>query len=147
MNLKWKFGKFNTLNLDELYSIMAARQEVFVVEQNLNYIDADDIDQPSWHCCGWDGKNLAAYLRVLPPDLKYPEPTIGRVLTTGKYRGKSVGIQLMEKALFFIEKELGTPHVSMAAQEYLTKFYQKFGFEVVSSPFLDEGIQHVHMRK
>ncbi len=40
---------FYELSLDELYAIMVLRQEVFVVEQNCPFVDADGKDQLAWH--------------------------------------------------------------------------------------------------
>jgi len=49
--IKYRCLKFGELNLYELYAIMALRQEVFVVEQNCPYIDADGSDQQSYFLC------------------------------------------------------------------------------------------------
>ena len=39
--MNWLFKEFEQLSLGELYDIMALRQEVFVVEQDCPYLDAD----------------------------------------------------------------------------------------------------------
>ena len=60
MNVNWIFKKFDDLSVTELYAIMQLRNEVFVVEQNCVYQDADDKDQKSWHLAGWFGDELVA---------------------------------------------------------------------------------------
>ena len=42
--------KFNELSAAEIYEILKARSEIFVIEQNINYQDMDDIDYDSLHC-------------------------------------------------------------------------------------------------
>ncbi len=42
MELHWKYTPFKDLSVDELYAIMRLRNEVFVVEQNCVYQDADN---------------------------------------------------------------------------------------------------------
>ena len=92
---------FEQLSLGQLYKIMKLRQEVFVVEQNCPYLDADDKDQESFHLVSWDENGEAlAYVRLLPKGLSYPEyASIGRVVTSAKIRRSGGGKQLMQEAL------------------------------------------------
>jgi ElaA protein len=58
MQLNWAFKKFDGLSSAEIYSIMQLRNEVFVVEQNCVYQDADDKDRrefpiPKPALAGW----------------------------------------------------------------------------------------------
>ena len=91
IEIQWQWKAFNELSLNELYDIMKVRQAVFVLEQDCIYQDLDDLDQKSWHLMGWN-KNpsaksqLVAYLRVVFPNYKYQEPSIGRVLTIQGFR-------------------------------------------------------------
>ena len=39
------------------------------------------------------------------------------------------------------------PTVHLAAQAHLVGFYASFGFEPVSEPYDDDGIDHVDMRR
>ena len=48
----WKMKYYNELSTDLLYQILKVRQEVFVVEQQCNYLDADEFDQFSYHLMG-----------------------------------------------------------------------------------------------
>jgi ElaA protein len=47
MQLEWKYKSFNELSVTELYTILQLRNEVFVVEQNCVYQDADNYDKKS----------------------------------------------------------------------------------------------------
>ena len=74
MQIKWDFKSFSELNIDELFNIMVLRQEVFIVEQDCPYMDADVKDQKSHHLLGYslDG-SLVAYLRLVQPGISYEE--------------------------------------------------------------------------
>jgi len=44
--INWSFKQFDNLTPHELYSVLQLRNEVFVVEQNCVFQDADNKDQP-----------------------------------------------------------------------------------------------------
>jgi ElaA protein len=143
--VEWRWQTMETLSKRELYAILAARQEVFVVDQKIRYVDADGKDFTSYHLSGWQNDELVAYLRVIP----YNAGTykIGRVLTRLAYRGRGHGEALMHELLRVVPLQLGSCHLTMAAQLYLEKFYQKFGFVSEGDVFLEEGIQHITMSR
>lgn len=144
--MDWRFKTFKELSLEELYEILALRQKVFVVEQDCAYLDADDLDQDCWHLSGWsDSGKLLAYLRVMPPNMRYKELSIGRVLTSPDARGSGHGKQLTSIALDEIESKLGSQPIRISAQHYLEKFYQGFGFQTVSEIYQEDNIPHVEM--
>ena len=99
MQLNWVYKSFNELTVEELYAILQLRNEVFSVEQNCVYQDADDKDQPALHFCGWDENKLAAYCRILPKGISYAHPGIGRVVTSLQYRKGGYGRELMQLAV------------------------------------------------
>src|SRR5436190_13419240 len=99
MELKWIYKPFAELTAAELYGIMQLRNEVFVVEQNCVYQDADNKDKASWHLSGWDDDKLVAYCRILPPGLAFAEPSIGRVVSSPLYRKTGAGRMLMKIAI------------------------------------------------
>lgn len=136
--------RFNDLTLDELYDIIQARIEVFVMEQNILYQDLDGIDHQSTHLFIKEGENLAAYLRIIDAGVKYPEVSIGRVLTMMPYRRKGLSRILMQEAIRLI-RETYSGNIKIEAQAYLEDFYKSIGFESVSRPFILEGIPHVSM--
>lgn len=150
MSYEWHWKNYEELSKTKLYQILAARQEVFVVEQDIAYVDCDNKDQHSWHCWATSSENpekIAAYLRVVKAGFKYKETAIGRVLTTKEHRGKGIGKEIMRFTLDKIAEELGDEPVRISAQGYLEKFYNDFGFESVSDVYIEEGIEHIEMLK
>ena len=67
MQLHWLLKKFDDLTTTELYAVLKLRNEVFVVEQNCIYQDADDKDLLCYHFMGWSNGMLVAYTRIIPP--------------------------------------------------------------------------------
>jgi ElaA protein len=128
---------------------MILRQRVFVLEQNCAYLDADGVDRRAWHLFAREPHTgaLAAYLRVPHAGIKYPELSIGRVVSSPEARKSGAGRALMAEALKRITAEFGgtTPAIRISAQSYLERFYQSFGFETVSEPYLEDNIPHVEM--
>lgn len=147
--MNWQWLLFEELSREDLFEVLKVRQTVFVVEQNCAYQDADDLDPASWHLLGWregtTGRELVAYLRVVFPGKKYPEPSIGRVLTTASVRGTGVGKVLTGEAITRIAVEYPNMSIRISAQQYLKKFYSGFGFETVSDPYDEDGIPHIEM--
>lgn len=143
----WQVKTFEQLNTTDLYDILRVRQEVFVVEQDCPYQDVDSLDNVSWHLYQKDetsGKILA-YLRITFAGYKYQEVSIGRVLTSHAARGKGLGKVMIEEAMSFIKSELPGQSVRISAQLYLQKFYEDFGFKVVSEPYDEDDIPHIEM--
>ncbi|MFN2341231.1 MAG: GNAT family N-acetyltransferase, partial [Halanaerobium sp.] len=85
--------KFAELTNQELYRILAARINVFVVEQNCPYHECDNKDQQSFHLFYLDQDEIAAYLRIIPPGISYSEASIGRVLVKNEFRNKGLGFK------------------------------------------------------
>lgn len=145
MTLNWIYKKFNELSVDELYLIMQLRNEVFVLEQNCPYQDADNKDQQSFHLAGWEDKKLVAYVRIIPPGICYTEPSIGRVVTSPAYRRTGAGRELMNKAIEKTLTQFNTNAIKIGAQLYLKKFYESLGFIQSSEEYLEDNIPHIEM--
>jgi len=149
MQIDWQWSLFDELSARDLYDILKIRQAVFVVEQDCAYQDVDDIDQYAWHLLGIQQsgttKRLVAYLRLVYPAIKYPEPSIGRVLTVASVRGQGLGKALTREALAQAAREYPGQRVRISAQSHLSDFYKEFGFEIVSEPYDEDGIPHVEM--
>lgn len=144
--LQWSFKAFSDLTAFELYEILKARQAVFVVEQRCAYLDADDCDQMSHHLVGRsDAGLLLAYCRIVPPSVKYAEPSIGRVITTAHGRGKGYGKLLMAEAISRLRSLYPNSPIRIGAQLYLERFYAAFGFARCSAPYDEDGIAHIEM--
>jgi len=146
MQLNWTTKKFDNLTPHELYSIMQLRNEVFVLEQNCIYQDADGKDLHAWHCMGWNEYGqLMAYTRLLPEGVSYDVPSIGRVVTHADVRSLGAGKELMNRSVKICYELFGKQPIKIGAQLYLKKFYESFGFEQTSKVYLEDGIEHIEM--
>ncbi len=135
--------KFGELTTTELYEILKARAEIFIMEQNINYQDMDDIDYKSMHCFIQEGDKVIAYLRAFYKSEDKSVVKIGRVLTLE--HGKGVGRVLLEASLPAIREKMPCNKIYIEAQKHAIGFYEKFGFVTTSGEFLEEGIIHVAM--
>lgn len=145
LNIHWTIQLFSELTVDELYAIIRLRNEVFVVEQNCVFQDADDHDQLSYHICGWQDGKLAAYARLIPAGEIEAQPSVGRVVTAHFARRQNMGRELMEKAISFTHEKFRGMDIVIGAQIYLRSFYESFGFKKTSAVYLEDGIQHIKM--
>jgi ElaA protein len=150
--IAWQWIRFADLTPNDLYALLIARGEVFVVEQRCAFLDADGLDRDALHLLGWARHDraaadpaLAAYLRLLPPGRKYAEPSIGRVLTTAAFRGMGLGRTAMREGLRRAAMEYPERPIRIGAQRYLERFYESLGFQVASPPYDEDGIEHVQM--
>ena len=144
-DLVFRLSRFEALSTLELHGILAARERVFIVEQNCPYQDADDYDRVSWHLACYSDGQLAAYLRIVDAGHKYPEASIGRVLTVKEHRGLGLGKRLMQEALSRFEAQHPNQGIRISAQSYLLDFYRSFGFQAVGTEYLEDDIPHTEM--
>lgn len=147
--IEWQRASFDQLSNHDVYAMMAARLHVFVLEQACLWNDFDGLDIGAHHLLGWadvDGKRqLVAYLRVLAPQAKYTEASIGRVLTTSAGRGGGIGRALVEQGVAYCSSLHPQARIKIGAQQYLERFYAGFGFATISQPYDEDGIMHVDM--
>jgi ElaA protein len=88
---------------------------------------------------------LVAYCRIVPPGVKFSEPSIGRVLTTAEARRSGVGRALMREAVARTSALWPGRPIRIGAQRYLERFYGDFGFVRASEPYDEDGIPHIEM--
>ena len=143
METKWK--SFSALTKDELYSILNLRQQVFVVEQDCPFIDADFKDQDCDHLLAYQNNDLLGYLRVAKPGKRYKGPEIGRVLTAEKIRGEGAGKILTQEAIEFCASKYPNQEIGLSAQYRLINFYESFGFASQGEVYLEDDIEHIKM--
>ena len=145
--LQWRACQFDDLSLRELQYIYMARQQVFSVEQNCAYLDADGHDEQAWHLAAWSRSHRVplAYARLLAPGVKYVEPSIGRVVTTSAARGTGLGRELVRRAVALSREVFPTFGIRISAQSRLERFYEEFGFAVVGDRYMEDGIPHTEM--
>ena len=143
--IKWHLKKFDELSPIELYSILQLRNEVFVVEQNCVFQDADNKDQPAYHLMGWSAEKLLAYSRIIPAGLAYEFLSIGRVVTSPAERRNGIGKILMKESIEAVTKLFGPVPIKLGAQLYLKKFYESFGFVQSGDVYREDDIEHIEM--
>jgi ElaA protein len=146
MPLTWKCLAFHELDTDLLYAILRIRQEVFIMEQQCFYLDADGVDLRSLHLLALDEDgHIAAYARIIPPGIAYCETSFGRVLVPKQLRGNGIGQELTSKCIAWAQEYFGRMPIRISAQLHLVDFYQQFGFETDGSQYLDAGLPHIQM--
>ena len=145
--LNWRCIRFDDLSRQEIHDLFQARAAVFVVEQACPFQDLDGHDPACWHLLGREGPSgpLLAYCRLVPPGVKYEEPSIGRVLTTAEGRRSGRGRELMREAIRRAETLWPRRAFRIGAQQYLERFYGEFGFVRSSEPYDEDGIVHIEM--
>lgn len=139
--------KFNELTVDELYYILKLRVDVFVVEQNCPYNEIDGNDIKCYHVFYKENDKILSYLRIIPKGITFDELSIGRVAVSKNYRKLGLARKMLSFALCFIKDNLKENTIKIAAQTYLTNFYESLGFHKISEPYLEDGIPHVNMIK
>ena len=145
MTPRWTWHAWRALTPDVLYAILRLRSAVFVVEQNCVFPDMDGRDPDCEHLCGWSDGELVAYLRLVPPGVRTPEVSLGRVVVTQSRRGQGLGRAVMREGLRHCARLYAGRPVKVSAQQHLEPFYQSLGFRAVSAPYLEDGIWHVDM--
>ena len=143
MELSWK--SFALLTKQELYAAMHLRQQVFVLEQNCPFIDADLNDESSDHLLGYQDNELIAYARLVKPSSLYSGPSIGRIVTSQKVRGMGFGKIITQAAIDFSSKKYPNQDITISAQFRLIKFYQDLNFKAEGDVYLEDDIEHIKM--
>ena len=145
--IAWRFARFEELDAREVHDILQARSAVFVVEQDCVFLDADGVDPDCWHLYAREDGLLLAYCRLVPPGIKFPEASIGRVITPAAGRGRGLGRELMARAVAHCGALWPGQPLRIGAQQYLESFYGEFGFGKCSEPYDEDGIMHIEMLK
>lgn len=144
--MNWSIKHFNELTNLEVYQIIKLRTDVFVVEQTSIYSDCDNKDLNAYHLQLRDEHDqLLGYLRMLDQGVSYDSYSIGRVIIAPQLRGTGYGEQLMLRGIEFIAGHWGGKHITISAQQHLTDFYGRVGFQAESEPYIEDGIPHVQM--
>jgi ElaA protein len=146
MTLTWTTKPFDALTVPELYALLQLRSEVFVVEQTCPFQDIDGQDQAAQHLLGYaDTGELAAYARLFGAGISYAQASIGRVVTSPRYRRFGLGRQLLQQAIMQCDTLFRAQPIKIGAQLYLQAFYESFGFVQQGEGYLEDGIPHIYM--
>lgn len=143
--MTWHTKPFSDLSTIELYTLLQLRSKVFVVEQDCPYQDLDNKDLESIHLWAEQDNIVVACCRLLPGNISYPEPSIGRVATDPAFRNNGTGRAMMEKAIGYIRHNWQNPAIRISAQLYLKAFYESLGFIQTGDTYLEDDIPHIEM--
>ena len=145
--MNWMLKSFSQLTADELYAVLALRNQVFICEQQCAYQDLDGVDQDTLHLFakGDDNQQIIAYARLLPQGIAFKEASIGRVIVAQNRRGSGIAHQLIKEAIATTCRQFNTNKIKIMAQAYLVSFYQSHGFVIDSEIYLEDNIPHIDM--
>ena len=140
-SVRLQIKPFSDLSASELYEILKARFSVFVGEQNITYLDEDNIDYNAIHLSLRRNGRVIAYARLYPTT-ETNVWQLGRLLTIdrGKGFGRYIVLQAIEKA-----KTHRALTLRLHAQVQTVLFYEKLGFKTVGDIFYEADIPHVCM--
>jgi len=146
-SVTWQCARLPELTALQLARIYRARQQVFSVEQDCVYLDADEADEQSYHLAAWSPAHAEplAYARLVDPGVKYAEPSMGRVITTAPARGTGLGRELVRRVLALSDEVFAGQGIRISAQSRLQRFYNEVGFVAVGDDYMEDGIPHTEM--
>ncbi len=143
--MEWTYHEFEGLSGREVYEMLKLRVDVFFVEQNCAYHEVDGHDYDAIHIFCTDEEGLAAYARLLPANVKYMEPSIGRVIIRENRRGTGLAHILMERSVELAKNYWKPERIRLQGQPHLVGFFEKHGCYAISEPYDDGVIPHVDM--
>jgi ElaA protein len=143
MQFRWR--RFEEFVCEELYAVLALRQNVLVVEQASPYPDLDFVDQAADHLLVTDNETLIGYARCHAPLAASACASFGRVVVAQQYRGNGLGKELISRVIARLAEGPGSD-ILIGAQLYLEEFYTDFGFTRDGEPYDDVGVAHIKMR-
>ncbi|NQX92299.1 MAG: GNAT family N-acetyltransferase [Flavobacteriales bacterium] len=146
MKMEWTLKSWNEVTKEEMYDWLELRSEIFIVEQDCPYQDLDRKDQECYHLWSRNAEGkMIAYSRIVPPGVSYDIPSIGRVVASELVRGTGMGVVLMKESMKACHELFGDLPVKISAQQYLVKFYGKFGFVPEGPGYLEDNLPHIAM--
>ncbi|RZL09256.1 MAG: GNAT family N-acetyltransferase, partial [Hymenobacter sp.] len=83
--------------------------------------------------------------RLFDAGISYAQASIGRVVTSPRYRRFGLGRQLLQQAIAQCDTLFGAQPIKIGAQLYLQAFYESFGFVQQGEGYLEDGIPHIYM--
>lgn len=136
------FYRFDQLSKAQLYSLLALRTDVFVVEQNCPYPELDHKDQEAIHVLFYHKESLAGTARIfLNAEGKNK---LGRICIGKSFRKKGLGKKLVADCIHYCHEQNSLP-IHISAQQYLERFYNELGFTSTQKKYLEDGIPHMLM--
>jgi ElaA protein len=136
-------ARFDELTPHEVYGLCRLRVDVFVVEQQCPYpeLDGRDLEPGTVQLWFEAGGVPVATIRVL--DESGDGRAIGRVATAASHRGRGLAGSLLTAGI----ELCGDAPIHLGAQAHLEGWYEGFGFRRSGTPYMEDGIPHVPMRR
>jgi predicted GNAT family N-acyltransferase len=126
--------------------IQTIRREVFQREQGVSEeLEFDGLDDSAEHLLAYRDGVPVGTARIRRLNEKIVK--IERLAVLSSARRLGIGRQLMEEAIAVARGYADAEEIVINAQEYVTRLYEKLGFEVVGDRFEEAGIPHVKMKK
>jgi ElaA protein len=69
------------------------------------------------------------------------------VVTAASVRRQGIGKILMKKSIEACQQLFSSQDIEIGAQLYLEQFYGSFQFKREGEVYLEDGIDHIHMRR
>jgi len=145
VEIVWRETSLEKMDALTMLPMLELRQQVFVIEQQCIYPDIDAYDYHALHVGGYIDTQLIAYARVLAPNSRYEEASIGRVVTHPDHRQRGLGRQLMQACIARSKCHYPGAAIRISAQAHLQQFYAALGFVACSDIYVEDGIPHVDM--
>lgn len=122
---------------EELQEALRIRHTVFVEEQGVPLSEEQDaLDASAVH--------LLAFVEGAPVGTaRLVAAKVGRVAVLPDFRGRGVGVALMEA----LHALAGDEELYLDAQVGVIGFYERLGYAAEGPEFLDAGIRHRRMRR
>ena len=135
-------------NVDTLARCLRVREEVFTIEKGVpKEIEVDALDCLNGACEHFlircDEKDAGALRCTYTPE---NAARIQRFCVLKEYRGRGIGKAALEQIESYCRSR-GCHAVELDAKLSAADFYEKCGYQTVSSPFIEAGVAHVKMRK
>lgn len=135
----WQIETVRWQEAEQLLSDIRTR--VFIEEQQVPVaLEWDGLDAGAQHLLAKNQTEVAiGCARILP------NGSIGRMAVLMPWRDLGVGTALLKSAIDYAKSQ-AWHMVTLSAQTHAIPFYERYGFKVISQPYLDAGILHQDMQ-
>lgn len=121
------------------------REKVFIEEQGFT-VEFDDIDETAVHLVLFDENSVPVATCRIFRDCEKDSYVLGRLAVIKEYRGKKLGAVMLNEAERYV-KQNGGKRIVLHAQQRVTEFYKKSGFQEFGDVDYEENCPHIHMKK
>ena len=117
------------------------REEVFLCEQGFE-VEKDIIDDIAYHIVIEIDNEVVATCRVFDDN----GWVLGRICVKREWRGRGLGLRIIDEAESFIKKQGGTS-IRLHAQKRVVDFYKRCGYIPYGEVDYEEWCEHIWMKK